>query len=127
MAVCLDSSFLVDLLAGEAGAVTFTKALTEPVAISAVTFYELLVGVRERRLLKQVEALAGEYSIVPADFDVCAMAATIQSRLSDEGRMIPALDALIAATAVLAGIPLVSRDEHFSWIPRDFNLTVVGY
>ena len=127
MAVCLDSSFLVDLLAGEPGAVTFAKALTEPIAISAVTFYELLVGVRDRRRLKQVEALAGEYPILPADFGVCAMAAAIQSRLSDGGRMIPVLDALIAATAILAGIPLVSRDEHFSWIPRDFGLALAGY
>lgn len=127
MAVCLDTSFLVDLLAGDSTAIRFAESLDAPVAASAVSFYELLFGAAGRRRARRVEALAEDYAILPADHDVCAMAAAIQSRLDDSGALIPVLDAIIAATAVLAGIPLVTSDAHFRRVPAAFGLTVRGY
>ncbi len=127
MAVCLDTTFLVDLLADERAAVEFARALEEPAAISAVSFYELLFGVVGRRRVARVEALARDYAVLPADYDVCAMAASIQVRLGQVGELVPVLDAIIAGTAVLAGIPLVTRDEHFRRVPADFGLFVRGY
>lgn len=127
MAVCLDTSFLVDLLGGDSSAVGFAADVQEPIAVSAVSFYELLFGATGRRRRRRVEALAADYAILPADYDVCAMAAAIQSRLADSGELIPVLDAIIAATAVLAGIPLVTSDEHFRRIPMDFGLVVREY
>ncbi len=127
MAVCLDTTFLVDLLAGDARATAFAKALAEPAAVSAVSFYELLFGAVGRRRLVRVEALAQDFAVLPADYDVCAMAASIQSRLGDLGELIPVLDAIIAGTAVLAEIPLVTSDEHFHRVPADFGLVVRAY
>lgn len=127
MAVCLDTSFLVDLLAGGAAATTFAANLREPVAVSAVSFYELMFGSTGRRRMRSVEAFAEEYAILPADYNVCAMAAAIQLRLEESGELIPVLDALIAATAALAEIPLVTADEHFRRVPADFGLVVRGY
>jgi predicted nucleic acid-binding protein len=127
MAVCLDSTFLVDLLADRPEAVEFVETLAEPAAISAVSFYELLFGVVGRRRIVQVEALARDYAVLPADYDVCAMAASIQARLSEVGQLIPVLDAIIAGTAVLAELPLVSSDEHFDRVPSDFGLVVRRY
>lgn len=127
MAVCLDTSFLVDLLAGDSMATAFAEGLAEPAAVSAVTFYELLFGAVGRRRLSRVEALARDYAVLPADYDVCAMAAAIQARLSEDGQPIPVLDALIAATAALAEIPLVTSDAHFRRVPSIFGLVVRGY
>jgi predicted nucleic acid-binding protein len=127
MAVCLDSTFLVDLLSGKPEAVEFVETLAEPAAISAVSFYELLFGVVGRRRIAQVEALARDYAVLPADYDVCAMAASIQARLSEIGQLIPVLDAIIAGTAVLAELTLVSSDEHFDRVPADFGLVVRRY
>ena len=127
MAVCLDTAFLVDLLADEPGAVAFAESLAEPAAVSAVSFYELLFGGVGRRRLAQVEAIARDYAVLPADFDVCAMAASIQVRLGEVGQLIPVLDAIIAGTAVLAGIPLVTMDEHFRRVPSDFGLVLRAY
>jgi predicted nucleic acid-binding protein len=127
MAVCLDTTFLVDLLADDPSASEFARALAEPAAISAVSFHELLFGATGRRRTARVEALAGDYPVLPADYDVCAMAASIQARLSEVGQPIPVLDAIIAGTAVLAELPLVTADEHFGRIPLDFGLVVRGY
>lgn len=127
MAVCLDTSFLVDLLAGARSATDFAEDLREPVAISAVSFYELLFGATGRRRQVQVENLARDYAIVPADYEVCAMAAAVQGRLGEAGELIPVLDAIIAATAILAGLPVVTSDTHFRRIPPDFGLVVRAY
>jgi len=127
MAVCLDTTFLVDLLAGDPAATAFSENLAEPVAVSAVSFYELLFGVKGSRRLARIEAIAQDYTVLPLDYDVCAMAAAIQGRLADEGKLIPVLDAMIAASAILADVPIVTSDEHFSRIPHDFGLAVRTY
>jgi predicted nucleic acid-binding protein len=127
LAVCLDTSYIVDLLAGQPSAVDLAANLGEPAVISAVSFYELLFGARDRRRIDRVEALAREYAVVPAYYDVCAMAAAIQARLRGTGTLIPVLDAIIAATAILAEGPLLTTDEHFRRIPPDFGLKLVAY
>jgi len=127
MAVCLDTTFLVDLLAGDEGALAFADSMSEPATISAVSFYELMSAVRSDRRLARVEAIAREYAVVPADYDVCSMAGAIQARLGDAGRLIPVLDAMIAATAILAGMPIVTSDEHFRRVPTEFGLSVRTY
>src|SRR3989442_458999 len=127
MALCLDTTFLVDLLAGDPAAVAFADPLAEPVAVSAVSFYELLYGGGGGGRLSPGGARARDYAVLPADFEVCSMAASIQARLGEVGQLIPVLDAIIAGTAVLAGIPLVTMDEHFRRIPPDFGLAVRAY
>ncbi|TLZ55891.1 MAG: type II toxin-antitoxin system VapC family toxin [Methanobacteriota archaeon] len=127
MAVCLDTTFLVDLLAGDPEATAFARIITEPAAISAVSFYELLFGAVGRQRQTRVEEFARDYAVLPADYDVCAMAAAIQARLGETGRLIPVLDAIIAGTSVLAGVPLVTRDAHFRRVPSDFGLVVQAY
>lgn len=117
----------MDLLADDPAATTFAATLAEPVAISAVSFYELLFGATGRRRIAQVDGLARDYAVLPADYEVYAMAASIQSWLGDAGQLIPVLDAIIASTEVLADLPLVIADEHFARIPSDFGLVVRGY
>ncbi len=127
MAVCLDTSYLVDLLAGQPSAVDFATNVDEPAVISAVSFYELLFGTSDRRRMDRVEALAREYAVVPANYEICGMAAAIQVRLRSTGAMIPVLDAILASTAVLAEAPLLTTDEHFRRIPAEFGLRLVAY
>ncbi len=64
---------------------------------------------------------------MPANYEVCAVAAAIQSRLRDAGGLIPVLDAIIAATAILAEAPLVTTDEHFKRVSLDFGLRFLVY
>lgn len=127
MTLCLDTVFLIDLLADEPAASAVLDTQDGPVVISALCFYELLFGTENRRRAEKVEELYRAYAVVPADYEVCALAAAIQARLRDAGEVIPVLDALIASTAILAEAELVTRDEHFLRVPSDFGLKVRLY
>lgn len=127
MVLCLDTTFLADLLSSRPAAVEFAASVREPVAVSAVSLYELLWGALGRRRLREVESFRREYAVLPADYDVCALAATLQRTLLDGGGRIPHLDAIIAATSLLADATLVTRDTHFARIPAPFALRAIAY
>jgi tRNA(fMet)-specific endonuclease VapC len=127
MTVLLDTSFLIDLLGGEPSAVEMARATKEPAAVSSLSFYELLYAVASAKRSARAEALAEDYAVLPVDFDVCVLAASMQRALGASGAKVPVLDALLAATAVLADARIVTRDEHFERIPAQFGLQVQPY
>lgn len=127
MTILMDTSFLIDLLAGEPAARALAGANLEPAAVSSLSFYELLYAIASSRKAVLAEALAQDYAVLPVDFDVCVLAASMQRALRSAGEMVPVLDALLAATAVLAEARIVTRDEHFQRIPDQFGLRVQTY
>ncbi len=127
MTLCLDTAFLIDLLADEASASAFLEAHDGPFVISALCFYELLFASASRRRAEKIEAFSRAYAVLPADYEVCALAAAIQTSLGETGEIIPVVDALIASTAVLAEAEVVTRDEHFFRIPPEFGLGLRPY
>ena len=87
-----------------------TLSLDEPVALSAITASELLVGVEradtsERRTQRSafVEALLALIPTLPVDLDVARVHARIAATLLASGQPIGAHDTLVAATALCAG------------------------
>ena len=65
MTVCLDTSFLVDLLYGVPEATQFAERLSEPVAIPSVAFYEHFLGTPSPARYARVEQLARAYGSFP--------------------------------------------------------------
>jgi predicted nucleic acid-binding protein len=112
----LDTSVLVDLV---------PETLPDDVAISVVSIAELRLGVllardvagRAARLARvtEVERL---FDPLPVDGDVASAYAEIVAAARDQGRRPRALDALIAATAVVHGLTLYTRDRDFQHLPR---------
>jgi len=127
LATCLDSSFLFDLLAGEPAAGDFLGGIEPPIVVSALSFYELLAGETNRARIERVGGFAQRFAVIPVTFEVCSLAADIQTRLQGRGEPIPKLDALLAATSILVGAPLVTADEHFRRVPSEFGLLVREY
>ena len=127
MVLCLDTTFLADLLSSRPAAVEFAASVHEPAVVSAVSFYELLWGALGQRRLGRVESFRREYAVLPADYGVCALAATLQRTLLDGGGRIPDFDAIIAATALLADATVVTRDTHFARVPARFALRAIAY
>jgi len=134
----IDTSALV---AVERSSVTWADALSvigdEPAALPAIVYAELLAGVRlaesptraaSRR--SKIAALISRVPIVEFGAEVAERWADLFATLSREGRLIPANDLAVAATAFHLGFGVLvgPRDEaHFRAVPglRVETLTVV--
>ena len=106
----------------------------EPVALPAAVYGELLVGValagnrkRAERRRERIEALVAVTGVVDFDAAIAEEWASLFALLSKRGRMIPAIDLAVAATARHLGFGVLvgPRDEkHFREVP-DLNVVAV--
>jgi predicted nucleic acid-binding protein len=127
----IDSSVLI---AAERGTLDLTHLLErqadEPVAIAAVTASELLhgvhrqkPGVRRARIETEIEALLGLLPVVPFDLAAARVHAMLSAGLRARGQAVGAHDLLIAATGVMLGYRIATRDRRS--FPRIKGLDVV--
>ena len=88
---------------------------------SIVTRYEILRGLRAKDAFRQADLFdvsCRMSNVLPLTDDVVVRAAEIYAHLKKVGRLIEDADILIAATALVRGLPLVTGNlEHFSRIP----------
>lgn len=109
-------------IAGEADR-PLVGAPPERIMVSIVTIAELRVGVlatldlavRSRRLatLQQAQTLMP----LMIDDQVATQWAELRVRLRDCGRSMPVNDSWIAATALAAGVPVVTQDADYDDVP----------
>lgn len=116
-----DTSFVVDLLRGDERAtqlLAIIEAERRPEKVSAVTVLELYEGVRQsdapeteqRRVLSVLDSK----HVVAADHAVMRRAGTISGDLYSAGTPVDREDCVVAATALQAGEPVVTRNaDHF--------------
>ncbi len=126
---CLDSTFLIDLLKGDAAAVAKMReieALGEAVSLAAPCLTELLVGAHFKggALLKETLDLVSRIDVLEVDAAVAGEAGRLGAELLRRGQGLPTTDLLIAAAARLHAQVLVTRDTDFARIP---GLAIEGY
>lgn len=120
MRALLDTSFFVATQSGrplrQMGEVTETE-------VSVVTLAELTVGVlmaddddRPTRVAT-LSAVESTWDPLPIDAEVARQFGRIVAALRAGGRRIPILDALVAATALVEQIPVVTQDNDYEAIP----------
>jgi len=120
MRALLDTSFFVATESGrplgEMDGVTETE-------VSVVTLAELTVGVlmaddddRSARVAT-LSAVESTWDPLPIDAEVARQFARIAAALRAGGRRVPVLDALVAATAIVEQIPVVTQDNDYGAIP----------
>jgi hypothetical protein len=91
--------------------------------VSVVTLAELTAGVlmaddndRSARLAT-LSAVESAWDPLPIDAEVARQFARIVAALRTGGRRVPILDALVAATAIVEQIPVVTQDNDYEAIP----------
>jgi hypothetical protein len=120
MRALLDTSFFVATESrrplGEIERVTETE-------VSVVTLAELTVGVlmaddddRSARVAT-LSAVESTWDPLPIDAEVARQFARIVAALRAGRRRVPILDALVAATAIVEKIPVVTQDIDYEAIP----------
>lgn len=125
MGVVIDTSALVAL---ERGATAWPPSLdAEPAALPAVVYAELLVGVqmaesraRAARRRAKIDALLARVPLVEFGAAHAERWAELYGKLSRAGRLIPANDLAVAATALELGYGVLVGPEdeaHFRQVP----------
>jgi predicted nucleic acid-binding protein len=120
MRALLDTSFFV---ATESGRPLGEMAGVDETDISVVTLAELTLGVlmagendRARRVAT-LTAVESTWDPLPIDAEVGRTFARIAADLRSRRRRVPILDALVAATAIVEKIPIVTQDRDYDAIP----------
>jgi hypothetical protein len=120
MRALLDTSFFV---ATESGRPLGEMERVTETEVSVVTLAELTVGVlmaddddRSARVAT-LSAVESTWDPLPIDAEVARQFARIVAALRANGRRVPILDALVAATAIVEQIPVVTQDNDYEAIP----------
>jgi predicted nucleic acid-binding protein len=115
--VLLDTTFLIDLMNGDDGAVDKARELERDLVqqrLSSMTLFELYYGVaratnspdeRER-----VETVLESKPVHPADTAVMRKAGRLAGRLTNDGTPVDDGDVIIAATADVVDEPVLTRN-----------------
>ncbi len=119
---CLETSFIIDLLAGEDKSVKkYDEIAGRTLYTTSITAYELL---RLKKDEEKIKALLYRLVILDFGFNEVLEAVHIEKELKKEGKMIKVFDILIAAIAKSNGYILVTSDKHFKNIDN-LNLKIV--
>jgi predicted nucleic acid-binding protein len=120
MRALLDTSFFV---ARESGRPLGQMEGVTETEVSVVTLAELTVGVlmandadRPARVAT-LSAVESTWDALPIDAEVARQFGRIVAALRLAGRRVPVLDALVAATALVEQIPVVTQDRDYDAIP----------
>ncbi|MFC6907156.1 PIN domain-containing protein [Halalkalicoccus tibetensis] len=127
----LDSTFVHDVLRDDSEAIERLVELRDsetPVALSALTVFEVSVGLRgeSAQYRAEFDERVDELVVLPVTETVARRAIAIQHDLLDQGQRIGARDVLIAGTAVGSPDPRVLT-RNVDEFARVDGLDVRGY
>ncbi len=108
----VDTDILIDVARGIAEAVRALEVweAERAIGISAITYMELLVGCRNKREQRAVEQFVKRFELMLVNATITEEAVRLLQRYRLSHGLLIA-DALIAATAIVDGIPLVSKNQ----------------
>ncbi len=114
----IDSDVLIWVLRGNPAAIEFLDAI-EQYAISDMTYMEVVQGTKNKQELRLFINMLDKMGVerLPINEAISAKASELVERYS-HSHSIHAGDSLIAATALIYGLPLATGNvKHFSPIP----------
>ena len=124
--LCLDTSFIVDIIRGNTGALQELKRLENEgasITTTAITASELFEGAygsrQPEKEVSKAKAIIQRIELLEFTLDVCEKYGKLSSKLRLTGRTIGDLDTLIASAALAYNeLLLTSNVEHFNRVPN---------
>jgi predicted nucleic acid-binding protein len=111
--VIVDTDILIDVGRGDETAIAYLETLerSKGLAVSAVTYMELIVGCKNKREQQAVKRFVRRFEVIGLTEAITekAVELLLEYRLS-HGLLIA--DALIAATAIERNKPLISKNQR---------------
>jgi len=127
--IILDTSFLIDYFRGVDG--TEDIIGNEEVAVTAITYHEIMAGIKRKRAKKEEKFFRRFFSnitILNFGMKEADESSSIASRLMSLGRVINAMDVLIAGIMLANGIEkILTSDEDFKEIAKVVDIEVISY
>ena len=122
--VLLDTDILSALMRGTPSVVARARtylAKQERLRFSVITRYEILRGLKAKDASTRIEAFnrfCEASDVLPLTDEIVDLAADVYARLYGAGRLVGDADILIAATALVHRLAVVTNNEsHFRRIP----------
>jgi predicted nucleic acid-binding protein len=121
----LDTSVIIDFLAGDEKIVSIIKEIADKEAIKTTTITEYELLKHKTEIKKQIaEEFLSTVTICSFDRSAAAKAAMLFEKLSLNGKMINENDLLIAGIAFANDEVLLTRDQKFAYL-EDKNIKIV--
>ena len=119
MRYLVDSDWLIDAIAGRPAAVVpLAQWSADGLAVSIIAVAEVYEGAFSAAdpaaTLAIFRAFLSNYTILPLTDEIAARFAQLRAALRRQGRLIPDMDLLIAATALEENLTLVTRNFRTS-------------
>jgi tRNA(fMet)-specific endonuclease VapC len=113
----LDTNVLIEILKNNQNTVTKTASLASPLAISAVTAMELMVGARNKKETQLLNKFVSRFQVISLDAEISRIAFELITDYAKSHALdIP--DALIGATAISQKARLLTYNvKDFQYIP----------
>ena len=109
----VDTCILIDYFRGKEDAAIFFDGLDAPPYLSSLTVAELYAGVREGKERSLLDTLVTQFPVLPLD-DQAAIKGGLYRRQYIKSHGVGMIDALLAASAELKNLVLVTRNvKHF--------------
>ena len=90
---------------------------SEPIYISSVTVYELLIGAYTPDKVNDIKMLTEDLPVLPFNEDVASKSAEIYHQLRQKNKMIEFRDIFIAATCMVNNLPVKTLNKkHYTRI-----------
>jgi tRNA(fMet)-specific endonuclease VapC len=113
--VLIDTNVIIDSFRGKQRAKEHLDALRGKICISSVTVLELYRGARSQRRKDELQEQLKAYAIIEVDTRISAKAVEVMKKYNSGNQDVFVADCLIAATAMVHGLPLLTYNT------RDFD------
>ena len=126
MPYLLDTDVLIDVSRNNEAAINFLDQLEDSWSMSIITALELIVGVRNKKEVTQIDQLVAVYSAVPLTTEIGNSSYGLLRQFA-KSHGLRVFDSLIAATAIEENLTLLSKNKkHFQMI-SNLNLEIPRY